>query len=1152
MPPKSLTKAVPMFSSQMFAFALFAAFCPLSSPLAQGNGHPAVQAALELPDWAASLNVRFDPDSGRLLRLDGSAPVSGPLADETAAGGVALDVLQQLGTTLAPKLTSWRVTAARQVASLYKVELEQRLFGRRVIDARVDLVLDTEGNLRSLLAGGVALEHPLPTFPIAANEAAELARKAPLDLGPGTYAYGLEEVFARTDAALRAAWQATVIDPGIGALGGGSWRIVIDAVTGEELARQSLSTGSVSGTKTGRWIASGGQTFGGPPVATAMTSLHVTGFDSDDSLFRATTNGCFDGHSQMSDDGMRIVWTSTCDGDEEVWTSLIDGSSALKLTDNADRDWDPVLSADGSLIVFTSNRDGNTELYAIASDGAGLVRLTVDGGTDTNASMDLAGTFVVFTSNRSGNDDLWRVNTDGTGLAQITTDPGKDYAAALAGNGTMIGFLSNRDGDTELFVHEIAGASTTQITFDDLPTGRPSIANSGTLLAFTSLAPSADAGVGTASPAGQSGLGGARNGGVRPLARPWQVWLAASDGSLVEPLTSGGHGYGAPALSGDGLAIGYLERRKIGNPTLVIEDLASGSILSLGEVQRGTQPDLAEDALRGTFVRTVDSPEVFTWDFTVGTALQTVTSGGGLWSLDFVDGSAPSITARLRGLWARVKDLASGSRDQTILLSTIAPSTGNDAVFNATGTAEYRTAQVTAYQHTTNAHDALGGILSSPRLALPLPLPIDEQLRVEVNAPGGVRNAFYDGARETARYFAGTGPDAPNTAIDSVLYHEYGHFADHQYDGFIRNFSEEHPLAVSEAFGDAMAFYGLGTYLLGDGWSGAGTWIRNYGLPGALGGSSDRNYECLGCDVDPDYPGVPESHDHGEALAGFFADIALLAPDDAAELTFGALAMNPISMPEAVAHVFMLGGTAPFCGPCADVSEGPLYEPICIAAASHGFECTSRPDKGSKGCFESFCPGMPAEHRSTGTEWLGFTVDGNDVDCLPSAPDDDGVILTSDPISGAPLDISVAVSVNPLLLGSGRYKRDPIGDPVPSRLLFLHAFVYVEVMAGVWVDTHVLGSGSGTPALGNVAFGGFDTIAFDPEAFGAPFGIFDFSFDLPEVPGFAAAALRVRLDYGEDGGAIPHPEASGTYSGPCGLARFGEVEDYPFGIAPVR
>jgi hypothetical protein len=118
-------------------------------------------------------------------------------------------------------------------------------------------------------------------------------------------------------------------------------------------------------------------------------------------------------------------------------------------------------------------------------------------------------------------------------------------------------------------------------------------------------------------------------------------------------------------------------------------------------------------------------------------------------------------------------------------------------------------------------------------------------------------------------------------------------------------------------------------------------------------------------------------------------------------------------------------------------------------------------------------------------------------------------------------------------------------------VLFLNVWLYIEVMTGVWAPMHVLGSGSGTMATGNVPIGGPDTLAYDPDLFGGMgTETFMLSFMLPDVAGFTAAALRVRLDYGEDGGAIPHAGATGTYAGPCGVARFGEVEDYGFGIAP--
>lgn len=290
-------------------------------------------------------------------------------------------------------------------------------------------------------------------------------------------------------------------------------------------------------------------------------------------------------------------------------------------------------------------------------------------------------------------------------------------------------------------------------------------------------------------------------------------------------------------------------------------------------------------------------------DLTVQTAGGSlgVTNADGTFS--FPTETAPTtVTGALQGRWALVHSLA--NVDLTVSGSAV-PDVPLELLFNPSGADELSTAQVNGYAHTGLIHDWV-----QARLLTPVPS-IDLSLPVNVNHPSAC-NAYYDFASIN---FYRSGSGCLNTAYDTVVYHEYGHFVDDRLGGITDG-------GLSEGWGDVLATYSTSQPLIGEGFFGAGTTVR----------TADNAYQ---------YPasGQDEIHALGQAWAGFAwhlrerliasqgttAGIAL-----AERLMIPALLANSPNIPSAAAEVLFLDDTD------GDLSNGTPHEAdIRAAAAQH-------------------------------------------------------------------------------------------------------------------------------------------------------------------------------------------------------------------------
>ncbi|MDP2939726.1 MAG: hypothetical protein Q8O13_06600 [Candidatus Omnitrophota bacterium] len=195
-----------------------------------------------------------------------------------------------------------------------------------------------------------------------------------------------------------------------------------------------------------------------------------------------------------------------------------------------------------------------------------------------------------------------------------------------------------------------------------------------------------------------------------------------------------------------------------------------------------------------------------------------------------------TLTATLLGRWANV---SSATSPNLFVSGTVTPGTPLTLLFNPSGAAEDPTAQVNGYYHTTSIHDWVKQRLSNSLPGIDIPLPVNVNINATCNANyNGFSINFFKSGNDGYNHCI-------NTAYDTVVYHEYGHFVDDEAGGMING-------ALSEGWGDVLSVYATGQPLVGEGFYGPGTFVR----------TADNAYQ-----YPPD--GSGEVHDVGQAWAGF-------------------------------------------------------------------------------------------------------------------------------------------------------------------------------------------------------------------------------------------------------------------------------------------
>jgi Tol biopolymer transport system component/predicted Ser/Thr protein kinase len=224
---------------------------------------------------------------------------------------------------------------------------------------------------------------------------------------------------------------------------------------------------------------------------------------------------------QWSPNGHRLTyWASDEKTQRDIWTMSPTGDSAVRVTNDAATDWNPVWSPDGKYLYFVSDRSGGIQLWRVAIDeqtGRVLsapelvptpsafsqhISLSRDGkrlafvnvnlkrklhyieidlkrekvisqpetltqGSRQGIDMDISpdGKYLVYTTLEDTHEDLAIINSDGSGEPRLLTDDEyKDRGPRWSPDGERIAFYSTRSGNFEIWLINADGTGLRRLT----------------------------------------------------------------------------------------------------------------------------------------------------------------------------------------------------------------------------------------------------------------------------------------------------------------------------------------------------------------------------------------------------------------------------------------------------------------------------------------------------------------------------------------------------------------------------------------------------------------------------------------------------------------------------------------------------------------
>jgi len=158
----------------------------------------------------------------------------------------------------------------------------------------------------------------------------------------------------------------------------------------------------------------------------------------------------------------KVVFTSyrITAANAEIFIANLDGSNAIRLTNDSHTDHQPSLSPDGATVVFASTRSGRSRIWTMGADGSNPTALNTGTGIDVPESAPRyspGGGRILFSSPRTNTTQIWILPTNGDSATQVTHDA----------NGAFFGSWS-LDGKS---IYYVDGADRTKIHNVDVATG---------------------------------------------------------------------------------------------------------------------------------------------------------------------------------------------------------------------------------------------------------------------------------------------------------------------------------------------------------------------------------------------------------------------------------------------------------------------------------------------------------------------------------------------------------------------------------------------------------------------------------------------------------------------------------------------------------
>ncbi|HSB10607.1 MAG TPA: protein kinase [Blastocatellia bacterium] len=222
-----------------------------------------------------------------------------------------------------------------------------------------------------------------------------------------------------------------------------------------------------------------------------------------------------------SPNGHRVAyWASDESSQRDIWTMSPSGDGAVRVTNDAATDWNPVWSPDGKYLYFVSDRSGGMQLWRLAIDEQtgrtlaepelvptpsafsqhisfsrdgkrlafvnvrlerNLYRVEIDSSrekvigqpealtTGARQGMDLDlspdGERIVYTTVAGTHEDLAILNSDGSGEPRwLTDDEYRDRGPRWSPDGKRIAFYSTRSGNFEIWLINADGTGLRRLT----------------------------------------------------------------------------------------------------------------------------------------------------------------------------------------------------------------------------------------------------------------------------------------------------------------------------------------------------------------------------------------------------------------------------------------------------------------------------------------------------------------------------------------------------------------------------------------------------------------------------------------------------------------------------------------------------------------
>lgn len=162
-----------------------------------------------------------------------------------------------------------------------------------------------------------------------------------------------------------------------------------------------------------------------------------------------------------------FIYVSNASGGNELYTWHKGTTTIFPATVSGDIE---PQSAAGK-VVFTSYRVSylNSEIFVANLDGSNAIRLTNDPATDDQPSISPDGGTVVWRSVRSGISRIWTMGADGSNPTALATGSDSDIPESsprYSSGGGRILFSSPRTNTTQIWIVPAAGGTATQVTHE--------------------------------------------------------------------------------------------------------------------------------------------------------------------------------------------------------------------------------------------------------------------------------------------------------------------------------------------------------------------------------------------------------------------------------------------------------------------------------------------------------------------------------------------------------------------------------------------------------------------------------------------------------------------------------------------------------------